>query len=80
MSTKEMVYSMVDRLNEEQLKALFVILGGIVHDEKPETQIIEEVEPDEWELQMIAESEADDSEPIPIEEYAERLGIDYGSI
>ncbi|MCH5348453.1 MAG: hypothetical protein J1E40_03955 [Oscillospiraceae bacterium] len=41
---------------------------------------IEEVEPDEWELQMIAESEADDSEPMPIEEFAKELNIDYDSL
>lgn len=41
---------------------------------------IREVEPDEWELQMIAESEADDSEPMPIEEYAKGLGIDYSKL
>lgn len=35
-----------------------------------------EVEPDEIDLKMIAEAEADDSEPMPIEEYAKSLGIE----
>lgn len=38
MSTREKVYSMVDRLNEEQLNALFVILGGMLHEEKPKVK------------------------------------------
>lgn len=36
---------------------------------------VEEIEPDEEELRMIAESEADDSEAEPIEDFAKRLQI-----
>lgn len=39
-----------------------------------------EVEPDEIDLKMIAEAEADDSEPMPIEDFAKELGIDYESL
>ena len=34
MSTKELAYSMIDRLNEEQLDALVVILKGLFHEPK----------------------------------------------
>ena len=74
MSTKELAYSLIDKLNESQLKGLIMLLQGYV------SSGIDEVEPDEWELQMIAESEADDSEPMPIEEYAKGLGIDYDKL
>ena len=74
MSTKEMVYSLIDRLNEAQLEAIMSILNQFSIPQ------YNEVEPDEIDLQMIAESEADDSEPIPIEEYAKGLGIDYDSL
>lgn len=39
MSTREIAYGMIDRLDEEQLNALLVILGGLVHDEKPKEKI-----------------------------------------
>ena len=38
MSTKEKVHSMVDSLNEEQIRALFVILDGMIHEEKPKAK------------------------------------------
>ena len=44
MSTKEMVYSMIDRMSEEQLNALFVLLSGTFHEEKPKADIIEQVD------------------------------------
>lgn len=74
MSTKEMVYSLIDRLNDAQLEAIMSILNQFSIPK------YNEVEPDEIDLQMIAEAEADDSEPIPIEEYAKGLGIDYDSL
>lgn len=70
MSTRELAYSLIDRLDEKQLDALIVILSGM-SGVKP----VEEIEPDEEELRMIAESEADDSEAEPIEDYAKRLQI-----
>lgn len=74
MSTREMVYSLIDRLNDMQLEAIMGILNQFSIPK------YNEVEPDEIDLQMIAEAEADDSEPIPIEEYAKGLGIDYDSL
>ena len=74
MSTKELAYSLIDKLTESQLEGLIMLLQGYA------SSGIKEAEPDEWELQMIAESEADDSEPMPIEDYAKGLGIDYDSL
>lgn len=36
MSTKEKIYGIIENLSEEQLNALFIILGGIVKPETPE--------------------------------------------
>ena len=75
MSTKEFAYSLIDRLNESQLNAVITVIkefSGI--------NAFGEVEPDEIDLSMMSEAEADDSEPVPIEEFAESLGIDYDSL
>lgn len=70
MSTREIVYDYIDRLNAGQLNAILAVLKEF------DIPAYKEVEPDEDELRMIAESEADDSEPEPIESFAKRLGID----
>ena len=44
MSTREMVQSIIDHMNEEELKALFVVLNRTIPDEKPETNISDEVD------------------------------------
>lgn len=44
MSTKEKVYNIIDRMNEEQLNALFVILSGTVQEEKPQANIRDQVD------------------------------------
>lgn len=56
MSTRERAYSLIDRLNEAQLEAVIGILNLLVYPQ------YEEVEPDEFELKMIADSKADKSE------------------
>lgn len=70
MSTKERAYSLIDRLSENQLDAVVEFLTAFCEPQ------YEEVEPDEFELKMIADSKADDSEGEPIEDFAKRLGID----
>ena len=37
MSTKEIVYGMIDQLNDEQLNAIRIILGGLITD-KPKSE------------------------------------------
>jgi hypothetical protein len=73
---KELAYSYIDKLNEQQLEALVVILQGISGEKD-----IPEVEPDEWDLEMIKSAEAEnDGETIPIEELAESYGINYDEL
>lgn len=76
MSTKELAYSLIDRLDEQQLNALIVILQGISG-----ADTIEEVEPDEWDLEMIKRAETEnDGETTSIEDLTKELGIDYDSL
>lgn len=76
MSTKELAYSLIDRLDEQQLNALIVILQGISG-----AGTVEEVEPDEWDLEMIKRAETEnDGETTSIEDLTKELGIDYDSL
>lgn len=73
MSTKELAYSLMDSLTERQLEAIVEILKGLSLPKIPE------VEPDEWDLEMIKRAEEEnDGEVITIEDFAKELGIDYG--
>lgn len=38
MSTKEKIYGIIENMSEEQLNALFIILGGIVRPENSKTK------------------------------------------
>lgn len=72
MSTKELAYSLIDRLTERQLEAIVEILKGLSLPQIPET------EPDEWDMEMIKRAEKEnDGETINIEDFARELGIDY---
>ncbi|MDE5578303.1 MAG: hypothetical protein K2J11_13070 [Oscillospiraceae bacterium] len=72
MSTKELAYSLIDRLTERQLEAIVEILKGLSLPQIPET------EPDEWDVEMIKRAEEEnDGETINIEDFARELGIDY---
>lgn len=75
MSTKELAYSLIDRLPEHQLEAIVEILKGL------SVPKITEAEPDEWDLEMIKRAEAEnDGETTSIEDFAKELGIDYDSL
>ena len=72
MSTKELAYSLIDRLTERQLEAIVEILKGLSLPQIPET------EPDEWDMEMIKRAENEnDGETVSIEDFARELGIDY---
>lgn len=72
MSTREIAYSLIDRLDEKQLDAIIVILSGMSGAKN-----IEEIEPDEWDKKMIKRAETDnDGETVSIEDLAAKLGID----
>lgn len=73
MSTKEMVYSYIDNLNETQLTAVAELL-------KVFTMPAEAV-PDEWDLEMIKRAKSEnDGKTVSIENLSKELGIDYGSL
>lgn len=75
MSTREMVYSLIDRLNDVQLEAIMGVLNQFSIPE------YNEVEPDEWDLEMIKRAEEEnDGETTSIEDFAKELGIDYDSL
>ncbi len=75
MSTKELVYRYIDRLNESQLNAIIAVLRQF------DIPMHEEIEPDEWDMEMIKRAEAEnDGETVSIEELTRNLGIDYGSL
>lgn len=52
MSTKEMIISLLDKVPEYKIGYVLAYVQGIAADEE-----VEEVEPDEWDLAMIAEAE-----------------------
>ncbi len=75
MSTKELVYRYIDRLNESQLNAIIAVLKQF------NIPMYEEIEPDEWDMEMIRRAETEnDGETVSIEELAKDLGVDYGSL
>ena len=75
MSTRERVHFIIDQLSEEQLQGLIMLLQGYSAPD------IEEVEPDEWDNEMIKRAEAEnDGKTTSIEDFAKELGIDYDSL
>ncbi len=75
MSTREHVHYIVDCLSEEQLMGLVMLLKNCYPSE------IEEVEPDEWDKEMICRAKVEnDGSTISIENLSKELGIDYGSL
>lgn len=75
MSTREQVHYIVDCLSEEQLQGLIMLLRGYSAPD------IEEIEPDEWDIEMIKRAEAENNgETISIEDFSKELGIDYDSL
>lgn len=66
MSTRELAYSILDALTEEQLQAFVTLFGksaGQIHEE----------EPDEWDKAMIANSKDDNEESMPLDEFVKEL-------
>lgn len=68
MSTRELAYSILDALTEEQLQAFVTLFGKSVNQ-------IPEVEPDEWDKDMIEQSKDDNEESIPLDEFVKELGF-----
>lgn len=74
MSTRELALTILNSLTEEQLQAFVTLFGNPVDR-------IPEVEPDDWDKEMIQRAKAEnDGETISIEELAAETGIDYESL
>ena len=68
MSTKELAYNLIDKLTESQLQGLVMLLQGYVSSD------VEEIEPDEWDLEMIKQAEEEnDGETISLESFAKEI-------
>lgn len=73
MSTREMAFNILSDLSEEKVKAFITLFGRSFDD-------IEEEEPDEFDLELIADSMVDNDESMPLEEYISSLGIDINEL
>lgn len=74
MSTRELALTILNSLTEEQLQAFVTLFGNPVNR-------IPEVEPDDWDKEMIQRAKAEnDGKTISIEELAAETGIDYESL
>ena len=73
MSTKEMIYNMIDSFSEEQLQGLLTMLKGY-------SKIILEAEDDAYCTALYKEykedNETDKEDTVSIEDFAEELGIE----
>jgi hypothetical protein len=71
MSDREKARELLERVPETKLYYIIGILEGATIPE------VEEVEPDEWDLEMITEAEKEnDGVGIPIDKLAKELGIE----
>lgn len=67
MSTREMANTIYYALDEEQLKK-FIALFGL--------STIKEVEPDEFDKELIADSMIDNDDEMDLDDYVRSLGLD----
>lgn len=75
MSEREQLKQIIDRLPEYKLAYVANLIFGI------EKTDIEEIEPDEWDLKMIAEAKANnDGSAVSLEELLEREGLTYADL
>lgn len=70
MSNKERVLQLIDDIPDQKLIYVVDMLNSI------KNLLIEEVEPDEWDLQMINQAqEENDGTTISFEQLADELGV-----
>lgn len=75
MSEREQLKQIIDRLPEYKLAYATDLILGI------EKTDIEEIEPDEWDLKMITEANANnDSSVVSLEELLEKEGLTYANL
>lgn len=70
MSDRERAMQLLEKVPETKLYYIIGILEGAAIPD------IEEVEPDEWDLKMIAEADSEnDGEEVTLEELKQELGL-----
>lgn len=75
MSEREQLKQIIDRLPEYKIAYIANLILGI------ETADIKEVEPDGWDLKMIAEAEKeDDGTTVSFEKMLEKDGLTYADL
>lgn len=75
MSEREQLKQIIDRLPDDKLAYIANLIFSI------ERTDIEEVEPDEWDLRMIAEAEANnDGSVVSLDELLAREGLTYADL
>lgn len=75
MSNREIAINIINEIPEYKLNYVIDILKGI------KNLIVEEVEPDEWDLKMIAEAEAEnDGTTYTLDEVLKECGLNYEDI
>lgn len=68
MSTREIAYNILNTLTEEQLQAFVILFGNPINN-------IPEVEPDEWDKEMIADSKVDNDESMSLDAFVKEMGF-----
>lgn len=72
MSNRERVLQLIDDIPEYKLTYVIDMLNSI------KSLLVEEIEPDEWDLQMIADAkEINDGSTISFEELLKKDGLTY---
>lgn len=75
MSEREQLKQVIDRLPDYKIEYVAKLISGI------EKTNIEEVEPDEWDLKMIADAEKNnDGSTISLEKILEKEGLTYADL
>lgn len=75
MSEREQLKQIIDRLSDDKLAYIASLIFSI------ERTDIEEVEPDEWDLRMIAEAETNnDGSVVSLDELLAREGLTYADL
>lgn len=80
MSNRETAINVLNQIPENRLLYVIDILNEVLH-EKMTDDGIPEIEPDEWDLEMIARAEReDDGTSVPLEELMKRDGFTYADL
>ncbi|MCM1047541.1 MAG: hypothetical protein NC433_03860 [Clostridiales bacterium] len=75
MSEREQIKQVIDRLPDYKIEYIAKLILGI------EKSGIEEIEPDEWDLKMIADAQKNnDGSAVPFEEILRKDGLTYADL